>query len=439
MHIAIVGSGISGLVCARMLSREHDVTVFEADSRVGGHSNTVDVRLGNEVHPVDTGFIVYNERTYPNFTRMLRDLDVSTEPTSMSFSVRCDGTGLEYNGSSLNGLFAQRRNLIQPGFYRMLADIARFNREGPRDFYHVAPDTTVAEYLAEGNYSENFARHYLLPMGAAIWSCPFDDFSRFPIKFILEFYINHGLLSLRDRPVWRTVKGGSRSYVDRLITPFRNNIRLDCPVSQVRRFSDHVSVRHSLGEDRFDEVVFACHSDQALRILADADDAESEVLSAFPYSQNTAVLHTDESLLPKRRRAWASWNYHIRDESSVRPTLTYNMNILQRIKSEQTICVTLNEDDLIAPEKILKRFRYSHPIFTSRRSEYQARHGQFIRRRRTSFCGAYWRNGFHEDGVVSGLAVCERYGMTNGTSFEENNPPIACVSGMTSRHEEQFQ
>lgn len=416
MRIAIVGTGVAGMVTARLLHREHEITIFEADCRIGGHCNTVPVEVDGETHNIDTGFIVFNERTYPHFTQILSDLDVPTSPTSMSFSVRCDRTGVEYNGTNLNGLFAQRRNLCRPSFLRMLRDILRFNREGAGDAQRVPADQSVGDYLRDQRYSDEFANQYLLPMGAAIWSCPSREFAQFPIRFILEFYANHGLLSLRDRPVWRTIEGGSQAYVSRLVQPFHDRIRIRCPVLTVSRHDHGVIVRHAEGEDTFDEVVFACHSDQALRILNDADQLETDILSAFPYNSNTAVLHTDESILPFHRRAWASWNYHISKQESSHPTLTYNMNILQHIQSPRTFCVTLNEDASIDPDTILARFDYAHPLFTTRRSEVQKRHNDVIRHRRTSYCGAYWRNGFHEDGVVSALAVCKRFGIPGWTS-----------------------
>jgi uncharacterized protein len=416
VRIAVIGSGISGLVCARLLSREHDISVLEADARVGGHTNTVSVEMDGEHHHIDTGFIVYNERTYPIFSRLLADLDVQTMPTSMSFSVSCDRTGIEFCGTSLNGIFAQRRNLIRSSFLRMLKQIGRFNCEGAADLATVPDDQTVGEYLAENKYSVEFARHYLLPMGAAIWSCPYSDFERFPIRFILEFYFNHGLLSIRDRPIWRVIRGGSKEYVKRLIEPFADRIRTSCPVHAVRRNTESVELTLRSGAEEFDEVVFACHSDQALRLLQDADTLETEILSSFPYSSNSAVLHTDQSVLPRRRRAWSSWNYHIAREESIRPTVTYNMNILQRIESKHVFSVTLNEDQRIDPSKVLARFNYSHPLFTINRSKVQQRHDEVIRHRRTSYCGAYWRNGFHEDGVVSALAVCRKFGISNWTA-----------------------
>lgn len=409
MKVAIIGTGISGLTCARRLATDHEVTVFEARARIGGHTNTVSVTVADQQYAVDTGFIVYNERTYPNFTQLLNELQVDTEPTSMSFSVRCDRTGLEYNGTNLNGVFAQRRNLIRPSFLRLLNDILRFNRRGPNDVHTVPRHQTVGQYLDEHGFSDQFARQYLLPMGAAIWSCPSKTFADFPIHFILEFYHNHGLLALRNRPVWRVIRGGSKNYLPSLIAPFKDRIRTSCPVQSVRRFKDGVEVSFEGGKETFDEVVFACHSDQALRLLADPDAEEVSLLSAFPWSRNTAVLHTDESVLPTRRRAWAAWNYRIGREDETRPTVTYNMNILQGIQSETTFCVTLNDSN-INPDLVHGTFEYEHPVFTTSRSEWQARHNEFIRRRRTSFCGAWWRNGFHEDGVVSAIAVAQKFG-----------------------------
>lgn len=425
MRIAVIGTGISGLVSARLLSRDHDVTIFEADSRIGGHSNTVAVTLNGSTSHVDTGFIVYNNRTYPEFSRILADLNVVTQPTSMSFSVQCDRTGLEYNGTSLNGVFAQRRNLLRPSFLRMLSDILRFNREGAADVLSVPDTMKVGEYLSSHHYSNQFADQYLLPMGAAIWSCPCEDFADFPIRFILDFYVNHGLLSLRNRPQWRTIQGGSAEYVKKLTAPFRDRIRICCPVTSVSRGEQDVTIQHAEGCDTFDEVVFACHSDQALRLLDDPDTVETELLSAFPYSLNTAILHTDTSVLPRRRRAWAAWNYHIAEQPSARPTVTYNMSLLQHIRAPHTFCVTLNEDERINPDQVLADFRYMHPLFTTGRAAAQRRHHEVIRHRRTSFCGAYWRNGFHEDGVVSALAVCRAFGIPGWTP---ETGPTATVS-----------
>lgn len=409
MQIAIIGSGIAGLVSAYRLRHEHDITVFEANDYLGGHTNTVDVELDGDSHAIDTGFIVFNDWTYPNFIALLTELGVASQPTTMSFSVRDDRTGLEYNGHSLNTLFAQRRNLLRPRFYRMLADILRFNREAQQLVRNHDDETTVGEFLSRYGYSRSFAELYLLPMGAAIWSCPTGTFAQFPIRFIVDFYHNHGLLSILRRPTWRVIEGGSRTYVQAMTRDFRDRIRLRTPVMGVRRFTDRAVVQFRSGETQsFDHVIFACHSDQALRILgADATTTERDVLSKFPYERNVAVLHTDTSLLPKSRRAWASWNYRLRGEDAAPASVTYNMNILQRLRARHTFCVTLNDESRVAPAKVLRRFEYHHPVFTTQRAAAQARHGELLNVNRTSFCGAYWRNGFHEDGVTSALAVVD--------------------------------
>lgn len=414
MKVAIIGAGISGLTAAYRLSTAHDVTVFEANHYPGGHTNTVDVELDGEQHAIDTGFIVFNDWTYPNFIALLNELNVSSVPTSMSFSVRCDAENLEYNGSSVNGLFSQRRNLIRPSFYRMLRDILRFGKEAPEVLrgFSVAGETTVGEYLAQKKYSREFAEHYLLPMGSAIWSCPVGTFESFPIRFIVEFYKNHGLLSVRKRPVWRVIQGGSRSYVTQMVKRFPDRIRLNTPIEKVERQTETVVVTaKNARPETFDHVVFACHSDQCLQMLEDPTPVERSVLSAFPYERNIAILHTDESVLPGKRRAWAAWNYLLNPRSSSRDlhpaTVTYQMNILQHLKSRHSFNVTLNSDEFISPKKILKRIEYSHPVFTVHRAAMQARHSELINTNRTSYCGAYWGNGFHEDGVVSAIRVCD--------------------------------
>ncbi|MEZ6129727.1 MAG: FAD-dependent oxidoreductase [Planctomycetaceae bacterium] len=410
MKIAVIGSGISGITCGWLLHQRHDLTIFESQNYIGGHTHTVDCRLVDGDYSIDTGFIVCNDRTYPNFLKLLDHLNVSRSATTMGFSVRCDRSGLEYCGSGLSGLFAQRRNLLRPSFLKMVADILRFNREGSADAESVSHELTVGEYLVEHHYSDAFANHYLLPMGAAIWSCPTGTFRSFPIRFILEFYRHHGLLSLTDRPTWYVIDGGSKNYVDALTKPFRDRIFLNTPVSAVRRTADCIEVLSSRGCEEFDEVIFACHSDQAQRLLTNATAAENEVLAAFPYERNDAVLHTDISVLPRRRSAWASWNYRIPDGTTERPTVTYHMNMLQHVPSTQTVCVSLNDTDSISPDRILGRYQYSHPVFTTQRHRMQQRHAELIRHDRVSFCGAYWGNGFHEDGVVSALAVCRQYG-----------------------------
>ena len=413
MRIAIVGSGISGLVAGYLLSSEHEITVFEANDYIGGHTHTVDVDWQGERHAIDTGFIVCNDRTYPNFLKLLDHLGVPLQPTSMSFSVRSDRTGLEYNGTSLNTMFAQRRNLFRPSFYRMLKDILRFNRESLELLEKADDEITVGEYVESRGYREEFIGQYLVPMGAAIWSCPPGVFRRFPMRFIVEFYHHHGLLSLTNRPEWSVIPGGSRNYVENLTASFRGQIRLSCPVRSVRRFRDYVEVRADGGPaDQFDQVIFACHSDQALDILDDATRIEQELLSEFPYQTNIAVLHTDPAVLPRTRKAWASWNYHLPKAETAAATVTYNMNILQSLESKHVFNVTLNETDRIDPKKIIQTMTYHHPIYTTKRASAQARHGELIQNGRTSFCGAYWGNGFHEDGVNSALKVSEAFGIT---------------------------
>lgn len=429
MEIAVIGAGIAGLTAAHRLAPQHRVTLFEANDYPGGHTHTVDVEWRGERQAIDTGFIVFNDWTYPNFIALLKELGVASQPTTMGFSVRCDRSGLEYNGSSLSGLFAQRSNVVRPRFWRMLRDILRFNREAPRQYLfpehnegrtsRTAPqfdtEPTVAEFLAAGGYSREFAEHYLLPMGSAIWSCPIGVFERFPMRFLVEFYYNHGLLNVLERPTWRVVVGGSRTYVDAILKRFNGTLRLNTPIARVQRHADHVAVTPRHGETQyFDHVIFACHSDQALRMLADPSPVEVDVLREFPYERNVAVLHTDETILPRRRRAWASWNYLLpaEQEGPPRATVTYCMNILQGLESRHVYNVSLNCEERIDPSRVLGRFVYEHPIFTTRRAAAQARHRELIDVNRTSFCGAYWRNGFHEDGVVSAMAVVrafERY------------------------------
>lgn len=436
MKLAIVGGGISGLTCGWLLHGQHDLAVFETERLPGGHSNTVEFELDGERHRIDTGFIVYNDRTYPNFMELLRRLDVEGAPTEMSFAVRCDRTGTEYSGTNLNGVFAQRRNLLRPGFLRMVLDILRFNREGTSDADFVDPTETVGSYLSRRGYGRGFMDHYLLPMGAAIWSCPRGTFAEFPIRFILEFYRNHGLLSLSNRPQWYTIPGGSRRYVNRLTEPFRERIRTESPVRSVRRDAAGVSIFTDAGEERFDEVIFACHSDQALGLLQDPSDLEQRVLGGFPWEMNEAVLHYDENVLPRTRRAWSAWNYRIGLEAETRATITYNMNILQHIRSSRTFSVTLNDTGLIDPGKVISRHRYSHPVFTTSRAALQSEHPRMIRANRTSYCGAWWANGFHEDGVCSALAVCRRFGVDSISSAADSMSGVAvtAAAGSSSRH-----
>ncbi|CAM2065869.1 FAD-dependent oxidoreductase [Sulfidibacter corallicola] len=410
MKIAIVGTGISGLTAARMLHPDHEITVFEAAPRLGGHTHTVDVVVGDRVVPVDTGFIVYNERTYPHFTRLLNDLGVATQASTMSFGVKCERTGLEYNGTSLNGLFAQRRNLLRPRFYRMIRDILRFNEAGKAMVAagEIPEDLTLGTYLAGEDYGEMFVDSYILPMGAAIWSAGRERMLAFPLRFFLRFFDNHGMLNIDDRPVWRVVRGGSRSYLDPLTAPFADRIRLSSPVHGILRTSDGVRLKVRNGPiEYFDEVVLAVHADQALRLLEDPSQDERRILGALPYQENHVLLHTDTSILPRRRLAWAAWNYHIPRDRQDRVAVTYNMNLLQGLDLPKTFCVTLNYGEAVDPFKVVTELTYHHPIFTLEGERAKARFDSISGRRHTHFCGAYWFNGFHEDGVRSGLRVAE--------------------------------
>ncbi|WP_129140874.1 NAD(P)/FAD-dependent oxidoreductase [Modicisalibacter coralii] len=413
-RIAVIGSGISGMAAAHYLSQRHRVSLFEAGPRLGGHTATVDVELGGRSFAVDTGFIVFNDWTYPHFQRLLGALDVEAQPTEMSFSVHETDRDFEYNGHTLASLFAQRRNLVSPRFYRLLADILRFNRQAQRDLAEGRLDaaTTLGDYLARGGYGDDFRDRYLLAMGAAIWSASSADLAAFPLTFFVRFFRNHGLLSLGRRPQWYTLRGGSRRYIPALTRPYRERIHLDCPVTAVRRDPEGVTLATPLGASRFDQVVLACHADQALALLADSSPAEREILGALPYRDNDVVLHTDTRLLPRRRRAWASWNYRLDGRGDqARAAVTYDMNRLQRLDAPETLCVTLNADDAIDPARVLGRYRYAHPQFTLAGLTAQARHAMISAPAlRTHYCGAYWRYGFHEDGVWSALRVARALG-----------------------------
>ena len=410
MKIAVIGTGIAGNVAAYYLAQEHDVTVFEADNRIGGHTNTVNVEHEGQDYAIDTGFIVFNERTYPNFISLLDELGVAWQDSDMGFSVQHEQTGLEYSGSTLNTLFAQRSNIFRPSFHRMIREILRFNREAPRLLESNAPQISLQDYLADEKYSREFIDHFIMPMGAAIWSAKPEVMGKMPAAFFIRFFQNHGMLSVNERPVWRVIKGGSNSYVDKLVAGHRDCIRLNAPVEYIRRFTGYVEVKVTGHEiEKFDQVFMACHGDQALQLLADPSMSEEQVLGKFQYQPNEAILHTDESLMPKRRRAWAAWNYHIPAYSQERVAVTYNMNILQGIKAPATFCVTLNHALAIRPEKIIGRYQYSHPVFTQESIEAQKRHAEINGIYRTYYCGAYWRNGFHEDGVVSALNALEHF------------------------------
>jgi predicted NAD/FAD-binding protein len=409
MKIAIIGTGIAGNVAAYKLRQQHDITVFEAGSYVGGHTNTVDVEEGGTRLAIDTGFIVFNDRTYPNFIGLLDEIGQASQPSVMSFSVQRQDSGLEYAGSSLNSLFAQRRNILRPAFYRMIRDILRFNDATLHHVEELEETETIGAYLVRNNYSKEFNDQYLVPMAAAIWSAEPVAILEMPVKFLVRFFANHGLLQTANRPMWRVIEGGSREYVSKLVAEHRDRIRLNSPVQSVSRIDDGVELHSaSGGKEHFDFVFIACHSDQALSLLADATDAERDVLGAIRYQANEAILHTDDSLMPTRKLAWAAWNYHIPQEPDRHVAVTYNMNILQGLQSQKEYLVTLNNDLDIDPAKIIQRIGYEHPIYSQEAVRAQCRQAD-INCDRTFYCGAYWRNGFHEDGVVSTLHALQHF------------------------------
>jgi predicted NAD/FAD-binding protein len=412
MRVAIVGAGISGMVVAYLLHPRHDVVVFEANDYAGGHSNTVRVDTPEETHHVDTGFMVFNDRNYPSFERLLARLGVATQPTRMSFGVS-DGRGdFEYNSASPNGLFAKRSHLLTPWFHRMVADLMRFNLAARRLLEDEHEDISLRAWLARCEFSEAFVQRLIVPQVCAVWSADPRQMWSFPARFLAEFFDNHGMLSLRGRPRWRTVTGGSERYVQALIRPWAGRLRLNAPVHSIERRPDCVLVKPRDGEaESYDEVVIATHSDQALELLADADGREREILGAMPYQANEAVLHSDATVLPRRRRAWASWNFHLPREPAERVAVTYHMNRLQSLKADRELCVTLNRGEAIDPAKAIRTISYAHPVYTDAGVRARARREEICGRNRTHYCGAYWGWGFHEDGVVSALAVAERFGV----------------------------
>ncbi len=413
MKIAIIGSGIAGNTLAYHLYKEHDITVFEVESHIGGHTHTHHVTHEGRNYNVDTGFIVFNDRTYPNFIALLDEIKVAWQPSDMSFSVRSEETGLEYNGTSLNTLFAQRRNFFKPSFHQMIRDILRFNKTS-LELLGEGNEIKLGDYLQQGKYSQQFIDNYIIPMGSAIWSTEARQMLDFPARFFVRFFHNHGMLTVNDRPQWRTVAGGSASYVNALTEPFKHKIKLNTPIESVCRLKNSVRVKPLFGEEeKFDYVFFACHSDQALKMLSDKTQTEIDILSAIPYQENTVYLHHDVSLMPKRKLAWAAWNYHVTEQPTDRVAVTYNMNILQNLQSTEPLLVTLNHTRLINPAKVIKRLKYTHPIYTIAGAAAQARHAEISGVNRTGFAGAYWRNGFHEDGVVSALAALKHFEQCN--------------------------
>jgi predicted NAD/FAD-binding protein len=411
-RIGIVGAGIAGLTAAAELRRAgHEVTVFEAGSHVGGHTDTHEIETEAGSHRVDTGFIVMNDRNYPNFSRLLAELDVETQRTEMSFGVSDDAGRFEWCTRGLGGVFAQPSNVVNPRFLRMLADIPRFNRKARPLVGTRGGGPSLRAFLEQEGLSEYFIERLLVPQAASVWSTDPERMWSFPAALLAEFFHNHGTLQMRDRPRWRTVVGGSATYVRALTAPFSNRILTGTPVHSIERGPDNVTLRYLGGESEFDQVVVAVHSDQALAMLERPTRAEREILGAIPYQHNETVLHTDTSLMPNRRRAWASWNFHLAGPPGEdRTTLTYDMNRLQRIESRTDFLVTLNRTDAIDPAKVLRVRDYSHPMFTEASLRAQDRWAEISGTDRIHYCGAYWRWGFHEDGCWSGLRVSRALG-----------------------------
>jgi uncharacterized protein len=406
MRIAVVGSGISGLASAWFLSQRHAVTLFETNDYLGGHTHTHDLRIEGRRLAVDSGFIVYNETHYPLLTRLLADLGVHSQSTTMSFSVSNAATGLEYSATSLDTLFCQRRNLLSPRFWGMLRDLLRFYHESPALLASAGPGPTLGEYLAAHRYGAAFRDEHLVPMAAALWSAPAARILEFPAQYLVRFMANHQMLQIRGRAPWRVVCGGSASYIRAMRARWRLEERLQCPAQSVRRDAGRVQIMSRAGLECFDQVVLACHSDEALRILPDASDREREILGAIGYQDNEVVLHTDASLLPRDRKAWAAWNAFVPAAPQSVCTVSYCMNLLQGIKTREPMVVTLNRTAAIDPGKILRRMHYRHPLYTQQAVAAQGRRAEIQGQRGTWFAGAYWGWGFHEDGLRSALDVC---------------------------------
>jgi len=411
-NIAVIGTGISGLTTAYLLAKKHRVTVYEKSASIGGHTATVDVELDDKCYAIDTGFIVFNNKTYPNYLALLAEIGVGKQETEMSFSVHNTSTGMEYNGHNLDTLFAQRRNIANPKFWLLISDILKFNKLCKQSYQteNYTQQLTLGEFLIANNFSDYFAEHYILPMAAAIWSSSLAEVAQMQFHFFVQFFHHHGLLNIADRPQWYVVPGGSRNYLAPLSASFADDINLNADISAVTREKGQVQLHFASGDvQTFDDVVLACHSDQALALLGDASPQEQEILAAIPYSENSVVLHTDISLLPKRKKAWASWNYQLSSNRTKPASVTYNMNILQGLASEHTFCVTLNQREDIDPNKILREFTYHHPVFSMASIEAQRQRLTICGQQNTHFAGAYWYSGFHEDGVRSAVDVAQRF------------------------------
>lgn len=414
MDIAVIGSGVSGLLAARVLNSAHTVTLFEASDYCGGHTHTIPVEHAHERWNVDTGFIVFNETAYPQFTRLLNLLNVPSQPAPMSFSVSCETSGLEYASTNLNSIFAQRLNLLRPRFWRMLTDVARFFKEAKEVLNPQFPQQTLGEYLESRKYSLDFIEKHLLPLGAAVWSADIRQISDFPVSMFVRFFQNHGFMSVNNRTPWRVVCGGSSSYINPLIAPFAHRIRYGTPIATIRRRPDSIEIQTASGEvQEFDEVVLAVHSPTALRLLKDPSREEQEILGAIRYQPADVVLHTDTGMMPRNSRAWASWNFNLPSSGIQpgRPTVTYWMNELQELRAPIDFCVSLNRSEEIDPSRILGRYTYEHPVYSFDAFHAQTRYAEIGGVRRTHFCGAYWGFGFHEDAVSSALRVARHFGL----------------------------
>ncbi len=411
MRIAVIGSGISGLASAWLLARQHDVVLFEADSYLGGHTHTHNIELDGRNYQVDTGFIVHNPANYPLLTRLFDELGVRTQPTTMSFSVHGDDGALEYNATSLDGLFCQRRNLTSPRFWGMLRDLRRFYRIAPDLLEGEEPGPALGDYLDSNGFGATFRDHHLVPMASALWSSPSAQILSFPARYLVQFMANHHMLQVSGRPPWRVVEGGSAAYVKAMTARWRVDARTNAPVTSVRRHAEGVQIQTADGSERFDQVVMACHSDQALRLLVDADHRELEILGAMPYQANDVVLHTDAGLLPRNRKAWAAWNAHVPANPADACTVSYCMNLLQGIDAPRPLVVSLNRTQAIDPAKVLRRMNYHHPVYTHGSVAAQARKVEIQGQRNTWFAGAYWGWGFHEDGMRSAVEVARGLGV----------------------------
>lgn len=408
MKIAVVGSGISGLACGYLLHKSHDLTIFESGDKPGGHVNTIQTEGKTGSFQVDTGFIVFNQENYPNFCRFLSLLGVSSQPTRMGFSVQSESLKLEYSGESIRGLFGHFRNLADPMHWKMVRDILRFH-----DLAKVgcSQDETVDSFLRRHRFGQRFSEYFLLPLGSALWSCSTDKFGNFPMEFVADFLSNHQMLQANNRPVWRVVQGGSRTYVDKLVNILGDRLQLKTPIQKVSRAENKIILTMPDGtEQDFDEVILACHADQSLRLLESPTPQESELLQTFPYQENRVTLHSDDSVIPKRKSARASWNAYLPRKKSSEALVTYDMNILQSLPTDEPFCVSLNHQNLVDENKIHGNYDFAHPTYHPGRKDAQSRHSSFIRNQGVSLCGAYWGYGFHEDGLNSGLRVCEAFG-----------------------------